>query len=684
MTAYADTYVLTVDGYGDASGLYGFATSSPASTPAGVGTVYAGTLRAIPGTLTQQWSPPDAVGSDAGLSVSLTHTSDTAQIVRRRLVFWGDSSGVPLRLSAPVQSTDTTITLTGTISGASSGDLLYVAGEVWSYTSHSGADVTVTRAQLGTTAAPIAWTPPGPVVLSEPPGVIGRRCTVYRVTPAGSSVLYRGIVAGLATDAGAINLTIGSAYGDALRRPYSPPESTGLRLPVALTPGRLSADVEVDTSAWGLDDTGTQWAWLGVRVGGTDYTLLTAGAVSSGTLTIGSPPVRAAFDGDEYVSALDLPTGPAELRSVRLADVFSSSSPKSVLSEIVQGDSPSTMRGACAEQVQNADAVTLASGIATMRSRTEAADLYYLPHDLDARTIGDVVEALLYPVALSLVPDGQGRPTVIDWPDVSRDATQIAESDIRREAVTGWSQSSAGTLRSALVEGQRATDRVVSDVAMQINGSAEDAEIDSTPWGASHPECVDRWRQAIASAQLPRVAVQINAARSLSVDVGDVVSVTLSTIYDTDGTRGVTGARGLVVERGDTLDAQSLIVHVDAGTYNPGSWGPTGEITAWSDPTATVDVSEYDSTGDATVYPVGALLQLLDSTGTVRDTATVTASTATTISLSGLSVTPAVGDLLILAPWDAVGASYRGAYAWWARDIAGTLGSGADDPFTWG
>ena len=85
MTAYADAYVLTIDGYGDGSGLYGFATSTPAATPAGVGTVYAGTLRDVPGTITQQWSPPDAVGSDAGLTVSVTHTTDTAPLVRRRL-----------------------------------------------------------------------------------------------------------------------------------------------------------------------------------------------------------------------------------------------------------------------------------------------------------------------------------------------------------------------------------------------------------------------------------------------------------------------------------------------------------------------------------------------------------------------------------------------------------------------
>jgi hypothetical protein len=684
VTAYADAYVLTVDGYGDASGLYGFATSTPVSTPAGVGTVYAGTLRDVPGTITQQWSPPDAVGSDAGLTVSVTHTTDTARLVRRRLTYWADSAGVPLRLSEPVQSSDTTITLTGTISGASSGDLLYVAGEAWSYTSHSGADVTVTRAQLGTTAAPIAWTAPGPVVLSEPPGVVGRRCTVYRVTSAGVSTLYRGTVQGLTTSAGAIGLTIGSAYGDALRRPYAPPEATGLRLPVTLTPGTLSADVEVDTRAWGVDDAGTLWTWCDVRAGGTDYALLVAGAVSSGTLTIGSPPVRAAYDGDEYVGALDLPTGPAELRAVRVADVWSATSPGDVVASIIEDTSPATMRGACAETVQDADAVTLASGVATMRSRTEASDLYYLPHDTDARTIGDVIEALLQPVALSIVPDAQGRPLVIDWPDVSRTATTIAESQVRREAVTGWSQSSAGTLRSALVEGEQATDRVVSDVAAQINGGAEDVEIDSTPWGSRHAECVDRWRQALASAQLPRVAVQMDVARALSVDVGDVVAVTLSTIYDTDGTRGVTGARGLVVERGDTLDAQALTVHIDAGTYQPGAWAPTAEITAWSSPTATVDVSDYDATGDATVYQVGAGVTLRDSTGTVRDTGTVSAVTATTVSITGLTATPAVGDLLTLGTWDGVGSAYRAGYAWLARDLSGTLGAGGDDPFTWG
>jgi hypothetical protein len=176
----------------------------------------------------------------------------------------------------------------------------------------------------------------------------------------------------------------------------------------------------------------------------------------------------------------------------------------------------------------------------------------------------------------------------------------------------------------------------------------------------------------------------MDVARALSVDVGDVVAVTLSTIYDTDGTRGVTGARGLVVERGDTLDAQALTVHIDAGTYQPGAWAPTAEITAWSAPTATVDVSDYDATGDATVYQVGAGVTLRDSTGTVRDTGTVSAVTATTVSITGLTATPAVGDLLTLGTWDGVGSAYRAGYAWLARDLSGTLGAGGDDPFTWG
>lgn len=172
---------------------------------------------------------------------------------------------------------------------------------------------------------------------------------------------------------------------------------------------------------------------------------------------------------------------------------------------------------------------------------------------------------------------------------------------------------------------------------------------------------------------------------------GDVVSVTGSGLL-AGGERGLTNAVCQVTGRREQLDDSAHLIHftlryVGELYASVGFIAPSAVVASWDAGTTTItfEANTYtDSAGpalatDGAGFVDGDVVQLVDKYGTVRDvSATVTASTANTATVSGMGVTPAATDVLRVVTYANAADSQHDDWAWIA-DADGLL-DGADPP----
>jgi len=135
-----------------------------------------------------------------------------------------------------------------------------------------------------------------------------------------------------------------------------------------------------------------------------------------------------------------------------------------------------------------------------------------------------------------------------------------------------------------------------------------------------------------------------------------VLGLTCTTVWNRQGLRGVVDMDGMVIGVSRRLGAEAGTVDAVLALtgytvqVNQGKWGPSATVVSAVGSTITMtmdngdDVDEWFTTGDA--------VALTDPTGLVLDgSITVTSSNATSITVSGLSVSVAAGDRIEVATY---------------------------------
>ena len=258
-----------------------------------------------------------------------------------------------------------------------------------------------------------------------------------------------------------------------------------------------------------------------------------------------------------------------------------------------------------------------------------------------------LAKGLFGPLGLCLTTDLQGRLTVLDWLDVLGGEVAItttqtvtglgAVSDTQPVRVVKWTPAGAG---EAPVEWR-------SELVSQVSGGGKVVET-SPGWvqdaGAFLTDRAAAMLQIYQFA-VPTVAVEIPVSYALSEGIAAGVKVTLTnpTIWNREGLRGVTDMYGVVLgtsrplhERGGgvvaTVALTGYSIDVDACR-----WCPSAVVTGiGSAPTYAVTMDSGDAVN--LWFGPGKVTQviILSDTGSVIDpAATVTAATATTMTLSG-------------------------------------------------
>lgn len=331
------------------------------------------------------------------------------------------------------------------------------------------------------------------------------------------------------------------------------------------------------------------------------------------------------------------------------------------------------------------------------------------------KLMGFIREKLLRPFGLALVPGSGAKLTIRGLRDGAVDGTAVTQDDL----VTG-------TLPVVRWSGVPSVDEVVvsyndrpgigPDIdtfvgaylrERSVAGTSLRLEIDAS--GVRDTFRAEGIGIAYASRYaIPVTEIDIVTTRLIDLVIGDVVKLTHTVIPGRLGAKGITAETMIVSAREVELATgyyRYTLWWTGAGLVTPGRIGPAARVVSWSNPTLTVEANAFVPSGhsvslggvtattDAGVweglYALDSALSvlILDSDLSQRGTATLFATAgsgaANTVALTGASVTPAAGDVIVLASYDStVSANTQDRYAYLA-DGNDTLGAGGDAANQW-
>jgi hypothetical protein len=272
-----------------------------------------------------------------------------------------------------------------------------------------------------------------------------------------------------------------------------------------------------------------------------------------------------------------------------------------------------------------------------------------------------IAQNLMAPMLCALTADGTGRIMVIDWLRCLGSTEVVLQADLMRGLsavgdtqpvrIVRWTQTELG--------GEQVLN-FQSDLVSQVVGGGR--EIALKPGWVQNAAgwMYDRLAAALQIYQLsvPTVTITMTQGKATAISLrpGLVLGLTCTTLWNRQGLRGVVDMDGMVVGISRRLGAEAgtvdAVVALTGYTVqvNQGKWGPSGTVSSVVGSTITMamddgeDVNTWFNTGDA--------VALTDPAGLVLDgTITVTSSTTTSITVSGLGVTPAPGDRIEVAAY---------------------------------
>lgn len=314
-----------------------------------------------------------------------------------------------------------------------------------------------------------------------------------------------------------------------------------------------------------------------------------------------------------------------------------------------------------------------------------------------------VTKRILRPFGFVLAPGSGGKYTVKRLEAGAVDSTAIGEADcvappnfsvrgvspVDSVEVTWGEMPGLGSRTDTANDGYN---RARSLIAQGAQLSVDAGGVNTAPAAAAISLA---W---VTRYHFPIPVIEVELKRSVALDLwpGDAVAFTHSALPGRSGARGVTSELMIVAGREDSLErwtTRLTLWWTSAAIAQARRIAPGARVSSWSDPTLTIEANAFKQAGGSPTTDAGVWADLLslagnlsvlilDSDLSVLGTATVTGSGTNTLTLSGASVSPSAGDVIVLADYDTVGDEERARYAFLA-DANDTLGAGSDDPAEW-
>ena len=663
-------YTVRIANYIDGSGAeYAWTTSTGTRRNLGTSPTIAGAQLGI----------LDPIASSGGMVWELVGPPAELQPLTRRDLELPLGATAPVRLAEFCDNATTSIVLD--TAGLTTPQYVFVGGETMRLDSESGFGVyDVTRAigSLGV-ARTHQWleeSQPQPLVLAKPSNPLGMRVSVE---DQNASVVYRGVLRSVSRTDHGCALDIVSMVGWLRERRQSPVDGR----PTRSTYESMGINAAERTMAYPYSYYDS-WApsrariWVGEVwiVVETDTPVLFGNEIYD----ISFPSPARILQWGKGETAYPLNNPPKELAEAtsdwldssaliptRIESLWTTpqDTPSNVLQALLTADwPPGQVAGMDPADVGNLSVLDAAYGVGNMVPpySDDPGALWWPGGSKGTVMLADAIAGnFMAPMLCALTADAFGRIMAIDWLRClgnTEDVLQVelmrglgAVGDTQPVRIVRWTQTELGGTQVLNFQ---------SDLVSQVVGGGREIAVkpgwlqDAAGW------MYDRLAAALQIYQLsvPTVTITMTLAKSTAINLepGLVLGLTCSTVWNRQGLRGVVDMDGMVIGVSRRLGAEAGTVDAVLALtgytvqVNQGKWGPSATVVSAVGSTITMtmdngdDVDEWFTAGDA--------VALTDPTGLVLDgSITVTSSNATSITVSGLSVTPAAGDRIEVATY---------------------------------
>ena len=615
----------------------------------------------------------DPIASSGGMVWELVGPPAELQPLTRRDLELPAGATTPVRLAEFCTNTDVSIVLD--TAGLTTPQYVFIGGETMrldSETSSGVYDVTRAIGSLGV-ARTHQWvyeTQPQPLVLAKPSNPLGMRVSVE---DQNASVVYRGVLRSVSRTDHGCALDIVSMVGwlrERRQSPVDPSRDSAQISPVFNTDERRITHLVFHSDSW-APQRARIWfgdAWLVCPVAATftfpDQYLWYVGE---------DQPIVQWGKGD---TAYPLSNCPKELVDAaanpeavptRVESLWTTpqDTPSNVLQALLTADwPPGQVAGMDPADVGNLTALDDAYGVGNLTPpySNDPNALWWPGGNKGSVMLADAIaQNLMAPMLCALTADGFGRIMAIDWLRCLGNTELVLQADLMRGLgavgdtqpvrIVRWTQTELG--------GEQVLN-FQSDLVSQVVGGGR--EIALKPGWVQNAAgwMYDRLAAALQIYQLsvPTVTITMTLAKSTAINLepGLVLGLTCTTMWNRQGLRGVVDMDGMVIGVSRRLGAEAGTVDAVLALtgytvqVNQGKWGPSAIVDFAVGSTITMDMDNGDDVDEW--FTAGDAVALTDPTGLVLDgSITVTSSNATSITVSGLSVTPANGDRIEVATY---------------------------------
>lgn len=618
----------------------------------------------------------DPIASSGGMVWELVGPPAELQPLTRRDLELPLGATAPVRLAEFCSNATTSIVLD--TAGLTTPQYVFIGGETMSLDSETSPGVyDVTRAigSLGV-ARTHQWvreSQPQPLVLAKPSNPLGMRVSVE---DQNASVVYRGVLRSVSRTDHGCALDIVSMVGwlrERRQSPVDPRDYGGLPVPIQMNMDERRVTYTVGFyDSWSPQRTrlwfGDAWIVCPVTLVyfwpsndeysweiGEDQPIVQWGKGDTAYPLSSCP--------KELVDAAANPeTVPTRVESLWTCP---QDTPSNVLQALLTADwPPGQVAGMDPADVGNLSALDDAYGVGNLTPpySNDPNALWWPGGNKGSVMLADAIaQNLMAPMLCALTADGFGRIMAIDWLRCLGNTELVLQAELMRGLgavgdtqpvrIVRWTQTELG--------GEQVLN-FQSDLVSQVVGGGREIALKPGWIQNAAGWMYDRLAAALQIYQLsvPTVTITMTLAKSTAINLepGLVLGLTCSTMWNRQGLRGVVDMDGMVIGVSRRLGAEAGTVDAVLALtgytvqVNQGKWGPSATVDFAVGSTITMtmdngdDVDEWFAAGDA--------VALTDPTGLVLDgSITVTSSNATSITVSGLSVTPANGDRIEVATY---------------------------------
>jgi hypothetical protein len=660
-------YTVRIANYLDGSGgEYAWTTSTGARRNLGTSPMITGAQLGI----------LDPIASSGGMVWELTGPPAELQPLTRRDLELPLGATTPVRLKEFCDNVSTSLVLD--TAGLTTPQYVFVGGETMSLDSETSPGVyAVTRAigSLGV-ARTHQWvkdSQPQPLVLAKPSNPIGSRVSVE---DQNANVVYRGVLRSVSRTDHGCALDIVSMVGwlrERRQAPVDPASSIGFGAPwgtsINIHERRITYFCFFRDS-W-APQRARIWfgdAWVVCPVGST-FTFSSEYLWEVG----GDQPIVQWGKGQ---TAYPLSNCPKELADaaanpetvptrVESLWTYPQDTPSNVLQALLTADwPPGQVAGMDPSDVGDLTALDDAYGVGNLTPpySNDPNALWWAGGNKGSVMLADAIaQNLMAPMLCALTADAFGRIMAIDWLRCLGQTQTVLEAELMRGLgavndtqpvrIVRWTQTELG--------GEQVLN-FQSDLVSQVVGGGREIALKPGWIQNAAGWMYDRLAAALQIYQLsvPTITIQMTLAKSVAIGLepGLVLGLTCTTLWNRQGLRGVVDMDGMVI-------GISRRLHAEAGTVdavlaltgytvqvNQGKWGPSATVISETGGTITMTMDNGDDVDDW--FTAGDAVALTDPAGLVLDgSITVTSSNATSITVSGLSVSVAPDDRIEVATY---------------------------------